>query len=531
MDRVQIYRGFFLIVALSGIFTDVFLRSGQWHQISSLPFYAVSFLGLLAFIVSFFPVFRSRLDELALVTSCSVVLLLSFLSAKINFDSEFSYIAATISVFIPFLFEKIRNLILYAVVTALSFYIWVIFVQQSDANLFLYFAFFIFLGTISYFLNRQRIIQRNFLKLSSDKINQSASMFDKIFLNSPVGIALVDQDLNFQEVNKSFGEKFQLHKDELKGQSVFGYLEAVDAEKQRENLEGIFEKKFQRHTEERKFRRTDGTSIWMQVALSPVADSSGEVIVALMLVDDITHRKNYEQDLETYSRRLDLEAVENKQLSSILGGSLKEPVVETGQLLFRLQESLDDNLGVLPNELMSKAQIRVSNVEEMLDGLAYYSQIEAQPKAIEMIQPANALNMACENLREHILEKEAGISFENLPEVLYHEEELAEVFYQLISNALKFSDPDVYPEIMINSVDADRFIIIAVRDNGMGIASADQDQVLDLFYKLNRDRDTAGTGIGLPIAKKIIEQNGGSLSLQSSLNGGTVVTFSIRKPN
>jgi len=531
VDRVQIYRAFFLLVALSGIFTDVVLRSGQWHQISSLPFYATSVLGLIALLVSFFPSFRDQFDELALVTACGVVLLLSFIAAKINFDSEFSYIAAAICLFIPFLFERIRNLILYTILTALSFYVWVIFVQQSDANLFLFFGFFIFLGTISYFLNRQRILQRNFLKLSNRKINQSASMFDKIFLNSPVGIALVDEELNFQEVNKSFGEKFQIDIDKLQGQSVFEYLEPVEAEKQKEHLLGIFSGKLERHSEERKFKRTDGTPIWMQVALSPVADSTGNVIVALMLVDDITHRKNYEQDLETYSRRLDLETVENKQFSSILDGSVKEPVVEMSQLLFRLQDSLNEDLGVLSQDLLTKVHLRVSRVEEMLAGLAYYSRIEGQSKPSELIDPAVALGMACEIQRDIIEEKEANIIFETFPDILYHEKELAEIFFQLISNALKFSDPDVYPEIKINAVDADRYFIIAIRDNGLGIASADQPAVLELFTKLNRDKGTPGTGIGLPIAKKIVEQNGGTLSLQSSLNGGTVITFSVRKPH
>lgn len=505
------------------------MPEGQAISHSYPEIYALTLLGGFSFLISFFPFAEKRLDDLATLTAVITVCFFAYWACKSEFDAQLVYAILTASLFVPFLIQRKRNLIIYTLVTAVAFYLSIILVQKSDANLFVFFGIFILFGTLSYFLNHRRLIRQKYLESSQEQMQQSESMFNKLFSNSPVGISLIDQELKFKEVNQSFAEKFQTSSESLQMKSLSDFGLDDEGEAQRQQFLKIFNGELSRHSEERKFKRMDGTTIWMQTALSPIKNDKGEVLAALMVVEDVTHRKNYELDLEKYTRRLDYEEDENKQIYHVLSGAFKEPMQQTSALLAEIRTNHEiANDGEPAIELL-EAEYKLSHIESMMEGLAYYSSIYPRVEESVILNAADPLKVACEALRDLIIDKEAQVEFETLPDVSYLENELTEIFFQLISNALKFSDPDSYPTVKINAIDSGRFYLFAVRDNGLGIAKSEQSEIFELFHKLARDRDTPGTGIGLSIAKKIVEQNGGRMSVQSNLSNGSVFTFTIRK--
>ncbi len=534
VDQVQIYRGLFLVVALLGIFGRFMLPGGSGLEYSSWPSYVLSITGLIGFLFTINSRYRKHLDNLAFVVASLLAISLAHWAFQSQMDPEFSYISILLLFFVPFVFQRRRNLFMFVVLTAAVFYLAVIFVPKTETNLFLFFGLFVISGTIDYFLNQQRLSAIYALHNSDATRQTEMSIFDRIFDDSPIGIALLNRNMTFQEVNRSFAAKLASQANELRGRSIFDFIVGNENENGERGqalplLDDIFAGRLEQGTEERNYRRADGSSVLLQTAFSKVVNGKEEVVLALMSVEDVTRRKNYERELKNYTKQLETGVFESKELSQLLKNSMREPLSKMSSILGNLVLKAELEGGDASPVLLYDLEEERQHLEEMMEGLSYYCGIESIPEKATWINPSNPLRSACQALEALIVDKNADISFESFPEVPYHEKELAEVFYQLISNALKFSKSQEAPQIRINWIEAERELIIVVRDNGKGMNRTDKEHAFDLFYKGEGERKSEGSGIGLSIAKKIIEQNGGSISLQSNLVDGTTVQFSIKK--
>lgn len=111
-------------------------------------------------------------------------------------------------------------------------------------------------------------------------------------------------------------------------------------------------------------------------------------------------------------------------------------------------------------------------------------------------------------------------------QILGNQDQLRQVFYILIDNALKYSDDNV----IITMAPSDNQIAISVRDFGQGIPKEEKERIFERFYRMDkaRSRNTGGTGLGLAIAKSIIHSHGGTISVDSRLGEGS--TFQVMLP-
>ena len=132
------------------------------------------------------------------------------------------------------------------------------------------------------------------------------------------------------------------------------------------------------------------------------------------------------------------------------------------------------------------------------------------------------------NLAIQIQEHEAIVKVAELPEVSGYEAELHLLFQNLINNAIKFRKSDEVPHIEISSVKTRKFWKISVKDNGIGMNPGYHDKVFTIFQRLHTREQYEGTGIGLAICKKIVENHGGSIWFDSVEGRGT--TFHIKLP-
>jgi len=116
---------------------------------------------------------------------------------------------------------------------------------------------------------------------------------------------------------------------------------------------------------------------------------------------------------------------------------------------------------------------------------------------------------------------------EKLPTIYCNPTQIMEVFRNLVSNAIKFTDKAV-PEIEIGCVEDDGFYRFHVKDNGIGIDQLYFDKIFLIFQRLNPTA-TEGTGAGLTIAKKIIERHGGKIWVESEVGKGSTFYFTLPK--
>jgi signal transduction histidine kinase len=135
------------------------------------------------------------------------------------------------------------------------------------------------------------------------------------------------------------------------------------------------------------------------------------------------------------------------------------------------------------------------------------------------------LALALQNLQLKISESNASIDFERLPVVLGHETRLLQVFQNLISNALKYCDKK--PEIAISAKSEGATCVFAIKDNGIGIRLEHQERIFGLFQRLHSRDQYPGTGIGLATCKRIIEQYGGRIWVESRPGAGSSFYFTV----
>jgi signal transduction histidine kinase len=141
----------------------------------------------------------------------------------------------------------------------------------------------------------------------------------------------------------------------------------------------------------------------------------------------------------------------------------------------------------------------------------------------ELIDQVNSLN------KKSISEKSVSIKTKNLPKIYAHRTPLHQVFHNLIGNAIKYVNEDVSPEIHIEGFDIGEEWKFAIKDNGIGIRAKHFEKIFVIFQRLHGKNEFEGTGMGLSIVKKIIENLGGKIWVESELGIGSTFFFTIPK--
>jgi signal transduction histidine kinase len=133
------------------------------------------------------------------------------------------------------------------------------------------------------------------------------------------------------------------------------------------------------------------------------------------------------------------------------------------------------------------------------------------------------------NLQEVAQASTANVLSEYLPALRASRRQMVQLFQNLIENAIKFSRNEQRPEVIIAAEEEGSRVRFSVRDNGIGIAEEHRDRIFSLFQRLHEQESVEGTGIGLAICQKIVENHGGKIWVESEPGKGSIFYFTVRK--
>ncbi len=257
---------------------------------------------------------------------------------------------------------------------------------------------------------------------------------------------------------------------------------------------------------------------------------------------NITEKKKQEQLIQQSVEQLnkknkDLEKYieSNNQLENfayMASHDLKAPlrsILGYSQLLVKkTKQKLDKTEIELFNFIISSSK----NMNQLIENLLTYSKVNSQKTEFENINGNNLLEIIINELNADIKEKKVNISFSNIPSLIIADRtRIKQLFQNLISNAIKFIEKDKNPRILIDCKETETHFQFSVKDNGIGIKSEYQEKIFSLFVKLHGSSEFEGTGIGLALCKKIVEQHGGNIWVDSIYGLGTTFFFTIEKRN
>jgi chemotaxis family two-component system sensor kinase Cph1 len=219
---------------------------------------------------------------------------------------------------------------------------------------------------------------------------------------------------------------------------------------------------------------------------------------------------------------------EFRQFAYAVSHDLREPVrmiASYTQLLERRYQAQFDGDGI---EFMRYIVEATQRMDRLLGDLLTYShQFRTDDQPPELVGPEGALNGAILMVDAAIKDSGALVTNDPLPPVLFDFAQLTQLFRQLIMNSIMYrgSDP---PRIHVSAIDRGNEIEFSIRDNGVGIDPRYHEQIFGVFKRLH-GREFPGTGIGLAISKRIVEQRRGKIWVESQLGQGATFLFTIPK--
>ena len=299
--------------------------------------------------------------------------------------------------------------------------------------------------------------------------------------------------------------------------------------------------------------RKDGTEVDVALTVSPIHDSRREVTGTAVIARDITHMKRQQSQLQALLAkervaRADAEeaqralAEQNERLReldrlkdefiSLVSHELRTPLTSIRGYLELL---LDGGAGELTEDqgrFLAVVDRNSKRLMQLVGDLLFLAQVEAGKLALELGEvDLEHLAAECVEAAKPIADEkriELTASVEPVPPMLGDRGRLSQVLDNLVSNALKFTGEG--GEVCVRVFRRGGEAVVEVADNGMGIAPDEQEQLFDRFFRSTEatDRAIPGTGLGLTIAKAIVERHEGTIEVESSPGEGT--TMRVRVP-
>ncbi len=270
-----------------------------------------------------------------------------------------------------------------------------------------------------------------------------------------------------------------------------------------------------------------------RVNFKPVRDENGVVNRVLMVSEDISIFKATQNDLR--NKIYDLESANEslEQFAYVASHDLQEPLRKIRAFGDRLQTRYQDQLEETGRDYIDRMQNAAGRMQRLIDDLLKYSRIGRMQGDSHDVDMNELLADVKELLKERIDEAEAEVDVQQLPTIEANKQLMEQLFMNLLSNALKFrkentpSRVKIWAEATLNSRQRTEYRFF-IKDNGIGFDKKYLDRIFDIFQRLHGRNQYSGTGIGLAICRKIVDNFGGDIYADSSPGEGA--TFVIKLP-
>ena len=377
------------------------------------------------------------------------------------------------------------------------------------------------------------------LEQKNEELRKSEERYHKMVEEvEDYAIILLDRNGIIQNWNKG-AEKIKGYKEaEIVGKSFRVFYLPEDREK------GLPDRLIKQAAEKGKALhegwrvRKDGSSFWGSIVLTAFHDEQGGVIGFSKVTRDLTERKMAEEKMKKYTQELEFQNKELEQFAYVASHDMKEPL---RKVIFYNSIISESAAGLLSEKQRSYLQRSISAAQRMqllIDDLLTYSKTTLPHEHFERVDLNEILMNALLAQKEVIEEKKATIERQRLPVMRVIRFQMQQLFDNLLSNALKYHHRERTPVIQIrceivkgteiqeNEAIRDRnYYKISFIDNGIGFDPAHADKIFELFQRLKGKNDATGTGIGLAICRRVVQNHGGFMQASGQANEGAQFDF------
>lgn len=266
----------------------------------------------------------------------------------------------------------------------------------------------------------------------------------------------------------------------------------------------------------------NGHTIWVQVTITPVMEEDGRVSRFIHVESDITERKKAEEKMAEYYTYLEKANKELDKFAYVVSHDLKAPLRAISNLTAWIEEDIGDRFTEDASDHFKMLKGRVMRMEGLINGILDYSRADRVKSPNVNVNVKELIDEVVDTL---VQDEHVHIQITDKLPVLFTERmKLQQVFSNLISNAIKHSDKDE-TIINIDCKEEESDFVFSIEDNGPGIDEQFHEKIFVIFQTLQARDTFESSGVGLAIVKKIVEESGGSIRVESEVGKFTRFVF------
>ncbi len=340
---------------------------------------------------------------------------------------------------------------------------------------------------------------------------------ENILDNVGAGAIIIDETGKILMMNPAAEEIYGAKLSEVAGQPITAKDDARRVVALAAEIEASVDKPLNKDVE---VRGSDDTKRLIRSSWAIVKNETGRVVGMVLALTDLAAHKKVE-DME-------------QEFLAHMTHELRSPLASIAAGLEILSRSFQGKTDEKQNSIFASCRVNIQRLSALITNILDLSKIESGQMTVypKPMDPEKMCRLAVDSLVPWATKKELNLGSSvdvGLPLVLADADRTVQVLVNLISNSLKFTPKGgrIAVSAAVEPADAGRFVTFAVRDNGCGIPQVERGRVFEKFAQVASPTNVGGTGLGLPIAKSMVELQGGRMWLESAEGRGSVFYFSL----
>lgn len=284
--------------------------------------------------------------------------------------------------------------------------------------------------------------------------------------------------------------------------------------------------------------KMESTGRWLELSVSKLDYNH-----LIQIFTDVTEIKEAQLKVEQSLEVLRKSNENLEEFAYAASHDLQEPLRKIQTFCRMLRQELEAKLNDKQIQVFERIDKALSRMKMLILDLLRFSELNTMPASLSMINLNQVLDSVLQDFESSIAETNAVVLKDNFPHILGDERQLRQLFHNLIGNALKYRKPNESPIISIKcaatvtgkfvspaaEVSKDDYYIIEVSDNGIGFEEQYREKIFKVFQRLHSKAEYEGTGVGLSIVKKVVDNHNGFISVESKIGEGTIFQVLLPK--
>jgi PAS domain S-box-containing protein len=361
-------------------------------------------------------------------------------------------------------------------------------------------------------------LQREELK----EMNRELAKLSTVASKADNAIVITDQNGKAEWVNDGFVRLTGYLLEEVRGQRTIDVLHGrgTSRDSALELQQAIRE--HQSFSGELLKYRKDGSPFWTQLNMTPIFSEDGLEKKFIFIESDVTNRKIAEEKTKQYMKNLERTNSELDKFAYVVSHDLKAPLRAIGSLTDWVEEDAGPMLNAESLSHLHTIKGRVIRMEGLINGILDYTKAAKKNEEIAKIDSGELVRETID-----LLGPPAGVMVSmrgEYPQISVRKVKLQQVFMNLVSNAFKYNDKED-KQVEVGCELQGQNCVFYVKDNGPGIEKAYHEKIFVIFQTLNARDEVESRGVGLAIVKKIVEEEGGRIWVESEPGSGACFRF------